>query len=57
MYSMGAKLGYLYQIYLFGGVVGGAILLTKKSDVMCRILWASTSWSYPRSLLTASSQT
>jgi hypothetical protein len=43
MPSMGAKCDYFHRISLFRGGGGGAILLTVKSDVMCRILWVSTS--------------
>jgi hypothetical protein len=45
MYLMGAKLGYFHRILFFRGGGGGAILLTVKSDVVCQILWASTSWA------------
>jgi len=38
MYSMSAKLGYFHRISLFRGGGGGAILLTKKYDVVCRTL-------------------
>jgi hypothetical protein len=41
MYLMGAKLCYFHRISLFRG---GGILLTVKSDVVCQILWVSTSW-------------
>jgi len=43
IHLMGAKLYYFPRIPLFRGGGGGAILLTVKSDVMCQILWASTS--------------
>lgn len=39
--DVGAKLCYLHRISLFRG--GGGNSLTVKSDVVCQILWASTS--------------
>ena len=62
MPSMGAKCHYFHRISLFRGGGGGVILLTVKSDVVCRILWASTSclfgpfrprdfWVFPSALV------